>query len=444
MEKTITDLMTAEMGIIIAFIAMMLFVFFYFRKISSLTQSLASILTILGVLGTFVGIAYGLYEFDPVKIRESVPTLLGGLKVAFVTSIVGIFLAIILKFQAANRSRKEEEAGGIKTTGATIDDLASSLAKIYESQKNEGENTRKSLESIEKALTGEGETTVVTQLQKMRTAFLDKQDELIKSFDEFAVKMAEYNYSALIKALQEVIRDFNAKINEQFGENFKQLNQAVEKILVWQEQYREQMDELAEEFRVAAKAIEHSQKALTDIARESERIGSNAEKLEPILNAMEDRQKTLNDHLSAFSDLSEKAREAFPIIENRLNELTSDFSDRVKEVISYSNESVKELIRSVESQKEQIASMTGDLRREIETITARTGESIERMFQDTSKRMETQLVNLDEELSKELTKSLGSLGSQLTSLSSKFVDDYSPLTEKLKDVVNIARSTENA
>ena len=84
--------------------------------------------------------------------------------------------------------------------------------------------------------------------------------------------------------------------------------------------------------------------------------------------------------------------------------------------------------------------MTGDLRREIETITARTGESIERMFQDTSKRMETQLVNLDEELSKELTKSLGSLGSQLTSLSSKFVEDYTPLTEKLKDVVNIASS----
>jgi len=41
--------------------------------------------------------------------------------------------------------------------------------------------------------------------------------------------MAENNSKALIEALQEVIRDFNAKINEQFGENFKQLNEAVGK-----------------------------------------------------------------------------------------------------------------------------------------------------------------------------------------------------------------------
>lgn len=440
--------LTLAQGIIIAFIVVMLFVCFHFRKMFRLTQSVASIITVLGVLGTFVGIAYGLYEFDPENIEASVPILLGGLKIAFVTSIVGIFLAVILKYQAADRSRKEEKAGEMITTGATIDDLASSLAKIYESQKEEGETTRKSLESIEKALTGEGETTVVTQIQKMRTTFSDKQDELInkqdkliESFNKFATKMAEYNYAALIKALQVVIRDFNAKINEQFGENFKQLNQAVEKILVWQEQYREQMDELAQEFRVAAKAIEDSQKALTDIAKESEKIGSNAEKLEPILNAIEDRQKNLEDHLSAFSDLSTKAGKAFPIIEDALNKLTSRFSTHVEEVISYSNESVKELIKSVEGQKEQLTTMASDSRKNIEEIAARTGESITGMFQDTSARIEKQLVNLDEQLSNELAKSIQSLGSQLTSLSSKFVDDYEPLTEKLKDVVQIARST---
>ena len=429
--------------IILVCFAMMLFVFFYFWRIFRLTQSIASIVTVLGVLGTFVGIAYGLYEFKPNDIEGSVPALLEGLKIAFTTSIAGIFLAVILKFRAAYFARKEEKAGEEKSTGATIDDLSNSLREIYKSQKDEGEITRKSLESIERALTGEGETTVVTQLQKMRTAFSDKQDELIKSFNEFAKKMAEYNYAALIKALQVVIRDFNAKINEQFGDNFKQLNQAVEKILVWQEQYRKQMDELAQEFQVAAKAIEHSQKALNDIAEQSVKIGSNAERLEPILNAIEDRQKALADHLSAFSDLSTKAGKAFPIIEDALNKLTSDFSTRVKEVISYSNKSVEELIKNVENQEKELSSMASDSRKNIETIAARTGESINAMFQNTSTRMETQLTNLDKQLSEELSKSIESLGSQLTSLSAKFVSDYSPLTERLKDVVNIARSTQN-
>lgn len=48
------------------------------------------------------------------------------------------------------------------------------------------------------------------------------------------------------------------------------------------------------------------------------------------------------------------------------------------------------------------------------------------------------VVSLDKGLQEELTKSLESLGRQLASLSEKFVADYSPLTDKLRDVVRIA------
>jgi len=232
--------------------------------------------------------------------------------------------------------------------------------------------------------------------------------------------------------------------SEQFGENFKQLNQAVEKILVWQEQYRKQMDELAQEFHIAAAAIQESEKAIRRIAVESERIGANAEKLEPILTTMADIQKKLAADLEAFSRLRDKAVEAFPVIENRLNDLTTNFSNHVKQAVSISNESVEALTKTVQSQGELLNSVVNDSRKAIETLAARTDDNIERIYQNTSKRMETQLTNLDQELSKELTKSLESLGSQLASLSSKFVEDYTPLTEKLRQVVQIARSTEYA
>ncbi|MBW2138125.1 MAG: MotA/TolQ/ExbB proton channel family protein [Deltaproteobacteria bacterium] len=81
-----------ETGIIIIAFAVMLFVFAYFWRAFSLTQSAASIVTVIGILGTFVGIAYGLYEFNPAEIEISIPNLLAGLKIAFVTSILGIFL----------------------------------------------------------------------------------------------------------------------------------------------------------------------------------------------------------------------------------------------------------------------------------------------------------------------------------------------------------------
>jgi hypothetical protein len=51
--------------------------------------------------------------------------------------------------------------------------------------------------------------------------------------------------------------------------------------------------------------------------------------------------------------------------------------------------------------------------------------------------MAMQITALDTALQKELTKALESLGSQLTSLSKKFVEDYTPLTAKLHEVLNM-------
>lgn len=49
------------------------------------------------------------------------------------------------------------------------------------------------------------------------------------------------------------------------------------------------------------------------------------------------------------------------------------------------------------------------------------------------------LVALDAELASALKKSLDTLGQQLGALSSKFVNDYGPLTERLQKVVAIAK-----
>lgn len=46
---------------------------------------------------------------------------------------------------------------------------------------------------------------------------------------------------------------------------------------------------------------------------------------------------------------------------------------------------------------------------------------------------------LDEALGEELERALTSLGEQLTALSQRFVSDYQPLTESLRQVVSIAR-----
>jgi len=50
----------------------------------------------LGVLGTFIGIFIGLQNFNPEDMKNSINAILLGLKTAFLTSIVGMVVAIFL------------------------------------------------------------------------------------------------------------------------------------------------------------------------------------------------------------------------------------------------------------------------------------------------------------------------------------------------------------
>lgn len=195
-------------ALIVIFVIIMGGTIFWFREIPrQRVNAVASIVTIIGVLGTFIGIAIGLYQFNTANIEASVPKLLEGLKIAFITSILGIIGSIVLKWSALNEREKD---------GPIVNNLAELLQILLDVEQEEAKKTREILHSIERS-------------------FSDKQDDLIRTFNEFADKMTENNTNALIEALEEVMRDFNARINEQFGDNFRQLNEGVRRINKWQE-----------------------------------------------------------------------------------------------------------------------------------------------------------------------------------------------------------------
>ncbi len=424
---------------------------FSFRTIRhQQVNTIASIVTVIGVLGTFIGIAWGLLHFDTDNIEASVPKLLEGLRVAFITSILGIAGSIALKWSTLNKQKKQSRSGQVPG-GKTVDDLADLLEDILAVEKEEGKETRESLRSIEKSLTGEGESTVVTQLQKMRTTFSDKQDDLVKAFEKFADEMAKKNTEAFIAALENAIKDFNTKITEQFGENFKQLNEAVARLNDWQEQYRQQMDMLAEEFRIAAESVERSRQSLEVIADRSNVIISSAEKLEPVLQAIQTQIDRANTSLEAFSTLADNARDAFPVIENRLDQLTERFSVVVQDAIDNSHASMQTQRDALAEQSQQLETTmknTGSLiQQQTVAVFEKTSDQVQQTIdktdgfvRDNANRMTEQIRLLDQALEKVLTDSLRLLGSHLTSLSGKFVADYTPLTNHLREVVEIARN----
>ena len=400
------------------------------------TNTAASILTIVGVLGTFIGIYIGLQEFNPDDLENSIKDLLDGLKLAFGTSIVGIASALLLKGIISPLAQTRQK--GISPSEEGINKFVTALTKTMESVQTSGEmnllaqlvtlntaiekegsETRKVLDniktalvskhdeliraqagehhetqemltgmkteivSIKGALTGENESTVFAQLQELTSTVSEKVGEI-------AAKVGEIATGQLIEALREVIRDFNKNLTEQFGENFKQLNEAVGKTVEWQEQYRQQMDELAEEFRIAAQSIEQSRAALTSAAQslmtiedQSESLVSIAEKLDPILH-------TLNDQLEAFSELRQRAHEAFPLIEGRLNDLTISFSDVVKTAITDSQASMETQRTALATQVDQLQRSTNETNQRVTELTTNLSDTIEASIAESQDSMNQQ------------------------------------------------------
>lgn len=397
------------------------------------TNAWASILTVFGIFGTFIGICLGLWRFEVTNIEGSIGPLLEGLKLAFLTSLVGILSSLILKSIALFQESKDQSSEAIETfvtalteTLQTVEtsgerELASQLETLTNTVEREGQETRKSLGGIKTDLTSieaaftEGQNATLTQLRILTTTFAEKHKLLVGEFRAFSQNLADsiakLATEELIGALKTVIEDFNTKISEQFGDNFKRLNEAVGLTVKWQKQYRQQLDKLASEFEIAAASIEQSRVSLGDIAEQSSSIVACAENLKPILH-------TLNNQLEAFSKLRQNALNAFPCIEKQLKALTKEFSDSVKSAIEASE-------KSAASQRVALKEQT---------------DALDKALRESTQHMINQVEILDQALEEELQKALGSLANQLASLSEKFVKDYGPLTEELRRVISIAKN----
>lgn len=88
-----------------------------------------SMFTTIGILGTFGGIAYGLWFFNPEDIEKSIPTLLKGLKTAFFASIFGIALSIIFSKRISFIKNKNEK-GVLSDETNAINKLIESITEL--------------------------------------------------------------------------------------------------------------------------------------------------------------------------------------------------------------------------------------------------------------------------------------------------------------------------
>lgn len=441
-----------------------------------------TILTTTGIFATFLGIALGLADFDTNNIQSSVPSLLAGLKTAFWASVAGVGGALTIKFRHFF-SRKSQETAG---TGADGEVTASDLAKL--------------LQGIHQALVGNDDSTLVSQLKLSRHDTNDRLDALKTAQLEALQKLSEMGTGALVEALRDVIRDFNAKLTEQFGENFKQLNEAVGKLLVWQNQYKIHIETMTERQVEIVDSMKIASDNYQKIVGEAAQFTTIASDLSAILTGLETQKLQLGSMLKALASLLSAASGSLPEIEKKVVELTEQLSISVKnnqievsnalienvrlirasiqsigqdhavinqefnvhidELAKKANKQVLEVgetvvkltqgfTQSIKDNQEVVDQALAENVRLIRTSIQNVGNDYEKINQDFNQHVKTmseqtknQVSALDAALAEELSKSLESLGNQLAVLSDRFVSDYTPLTNQLRNVVEMAARLE--
>jgi hypothetical protein len=283
------------------------------------TSYAPSLLTSVGIIGTFAGIVIGLLEFNPTNIKDSIEALLEGLKVAFFTSLVGMFLSVLYKTfvsMGVLQSNAEQELG-IEEVG--IEELYAVMCKQEEG-----------IAALRQAISDNDDSSLVGQIKLLRfdLALSHKEtNELFNNFTntlwiqlkDFADVLSKSATETVIDALKNVISDFNTNLTEQFGENFKQLNAAVLKLVDWQENYKAQLEEMSALYREGVLAITATEKSVTVIGEKAEAIPTSMAHLEELLTVNRHQLNDLGLHLSAFKNIQEKAVDAVPEIRRQID-----------------------------------------------------------------------------------------------------------------------------
>lgn len=387
----------------------------------------------IGVLFTFVGIAVGLWNFNTntADMIANINIFLDGMKTAFYTSIIGMIFGLAIKYVQTGIERAHE--ADVKKNLAAVDDTSKQIlstlrasdasklqrelielvpaikklseqmnaqATTFDALKNFSERTTLATEASQK-----NSEELLSETKNFQRQSLDNDAELKKAFDNFLQTMAKNFSENFIDALNKTIQDFNENLTRQFGENFKQLNEAVKELVEWQREYKSIVTATTDELKAInatfnADTLDKLQGALASFATTSVKNVSVQQKLSVATNdlativertdkALKSIDSSLKNHLDDISTLAEKFK-AEVVEVNKIAERVAldtkqyldDFNATSAESMHIIGETIdkfkvnlnNETVKSIQTLAASLAQISGQMINNYKVLVARIAE----------------------------------------------------------------------
>lgn len=443
------------------------------------TQYVPTLLTSLGILGTFCGIVAGLLDFKPNNIDVSINGLLEGMKTAFTTSLVGMSSSIIYKVLASSGMLTpkgddiiDEDQIGILELYTVMKEQKDGILDLQVVMKEQASG----MTLLQQAIGGDNDSSLTSQMKLMRsdnndqnklalqsdsdnhkellaavavqqTAFVSFQDKLWIKLQDFADMLSKSATETVIEALKQVIADFNKNLTEQFGENFKQLNEACKELVIWQDQYKGQLDDMGEKYSLGVESIGVTATAVGSITEHTAQIPAHMENLKDITEVNQHQIKELERHLEAFKDIRDKAVEAVPEIRAQIDatlEGVKTASVELAKGIKESSDSMgNAFIQGTQEFVDNSAKVNGSLQVTSDVMVAHNEKAITH-YSDLEEGMNSNYRDLSvrmQDEAKKITEEYGKAGTQLVQELSQSKEAFDTGLETMRTQLNSTLET---
>ena len=243
-------------------------------------RSIPGVAVSLGIAFTFVGIFIAMLGFDVGDVAGSIPRLLGGMRLAFATSIAGMAVAVVYRLTSDS-----------PFWGPAEQDVADPLLTRGE----------------------------FLQAQEAASA------RQVQAYREVVAELAEAHQAAL----GEVVARLQHHVAAPLAVQVDRLGAAADQLVRWQASYRDEVSAVLQQVHTTLAAVRASEDAVDDLLARSERFAEAAGLLRDVLAAVQTETSRLEDDLGALARVRDRATEALPTLEAHLDHLTASAARRI-------------------------------------------------------------------------------------------------------------------
>ena len=402
-----------EEGIVWVVFGFLILFFLLGLRFEKFRRAAPALMTSLGILGTFCGIFIALYplDFSPGKMNDSIEALLNGMTTAFVTSLLGIASGILFRV--------------VENTPLS-DSLDALLSRLMDAPKGIPPEQREildRLDAIKQAIAGDGDSSMVTQMQKMRDENRDGfkkldgltetiRDALIKNLEGLTEEIRDIIGRQLGESLQNLIENIEEALIKQFGKTFVEFNEATQAIKKWQEDHRAQVEQLTEAFNLAAMRI-------AQIAENAEKIPPTMDQLKKSVEVADREVVALNRSVEAFANMRQQAEQSFPVIKQHLDQIGTDLKNSATGFTGLEN-TIRQTFENADRESKRLAQQHLE---NVESVAAGMRETLEKAQRDSSAKVASIVASAIEKFSGEIDQELDRIarawGNQMVSIAER-------------------------